>query len=257
MQDDNLTLAQLVPLRKTTRAVADLLRGQLKDYLVALTPLLRPKAFLGEFVAGGGKEAVSGAERAFQEVQAIYQRVTSARPFLISRDIATPLEIAYSPIDLNSYEYSHPAAAESGTKTVSVTSPLKWVLSYPGCSVAGLRELVSQKSPSEDTLYNFAVHYSVLFFISQRSAAFSKILKGLRFPIASVTLPEFGQLPLVVAASEVTSRRPSDQLIVDSTEISGVNSFEEVIDLQALASLQDPLRSQVDELVGAAARIGA
>ena len=67
-------------------------------------------------------------------------------------------------------------------------------------------------------------------------------------------MPEFGQLPLVVAASEITSRRPADQLIVDSTEISGVNSFEEVIDLEALASMQDPLKSQVGEVVAAAAR---
>ena len=252
MPDETLTLDNLVPLRKTTRAVAERLRTQLKDYLVALTPLLRPKTFLGDLVAGGGRETVSGAERAFQEVMSIYQRVTSARPFLISRDLARPLEISYSPIELNAYEYSHRATAAGGTKTVSVASPLKWVLSYPGCSIAGLRELISQKSPSEQALYSYAVHYSVLSFVSQRSAAVSKVLKGLRFPVTTITMPEFGELPLVVAASEITSCRPADQLIVDSTEISGVNSFEEVINLEALASLQDPLRSQVDEVVAAA-----
>ena len=43
----------LLVLRKLTRAITDVVRVQMTEYLKTLTPLLRPKAVLGDYVQGG------------------------------------------------------------------------------------------------------------------------------------------------------------------------------------------------------------
>ena len=69
MPDNQFDTRKLLVLRKLTRAVADLMRGQLQEYLTALSPLLKPKVVLGEFVGPATKENVPGADRAFKEIQ--------------------------------------------------------------------------------------------------------------------------------------------------------------------------------------------
>ena len=59
--DDPFTTKRLLALRKLTRAIAELVRGQLKDYLSTLTPLLRPRHVLGEYVQRGVKQATGGS----------------------------------------------------------------------------------------------------------------------------------------------------------------------------------------------------
>ena len=48
--DENLTSKRLVVLRKLTRAIADFVRGQLKEHLTALAPLFRPRSIFADFV---------------------------------------------------------------------------------------------------------------------------------------------------------------------------------------------------------------
>ena len=45
------------------------------EYLKTLTPLLRPKALLGEYVQGGLKEPSRKADKAFADLQALYEKV--------------------------------------------------------------------------------------------------------------------------------------------------------------------------------------
>ena len=46
------SIQSLLALRKLTRAITDAVRVQMTEYLKTLTPLLRPKALLGEYVQG-------------------------------------------------------------------------------------------------------------------------------------------------------------------------------------------------------------
>ena len=50
--DRPMNTQQLLQLRKLTRAVSDQLRGQLKDYLVTLSPLIRPRTVLETMCRG-------------------------------------------------------------------------------------------------------------------------------------------------------------------------------------------------------------
>ena len=47
----------LLVLRKLTRAIADIARAQMTEYLATLAPLLRPKVVLGDYVEDGSKES--------------------------------------------------------------------------------------------------------------------------------------------------------------------------------------------------------
>ena len=75
------SIQSLLALRKLTRAITDAVRAQMTEYLTTLTPLLRPKALLGEYIqAAEGNDAQSregvqgpagplrsdGADEAFQ-----------------------------------------------------------------------------------------------------------------------------------------------------------------------------------------------
>ena len=66
MADEPFTTQRLLALRKITRSVADLLRGELREYLATLSPLFRPRAVLGNHVEGGVNEPVKGADAVFK-----------------------------------------------------------------------------------------------------------------------------------------------------------------------------------------------
>jgi hypothetical protein len=73
-----------------------------------------------------------------------------------------------------------------------------------------------------------------------------KLMAALRFPVSIETLDEFGKLPVAVISSPLSTQRPDDQVIVDSTEVSGSNDFEEILDPDALQQpLNDPLRDRL------------
>jgi len=73
MEPDNMdgrdSVQSLLVLRKLTRAITDAVRVQMTEYLKALTPLLRPKALLGDYVLGGPKEPSRKSDKAFGELQ--------------------------------------------------------------------------------------------------------------------------------------------------------------------------------------------
>lgn len=245
--DDTISIQKLLLLRKGTRALAELLRAQLRDYVAALTPLIRPKLLLGDFVSGTTKESPNFADKAFQELAGIYQSVAGTKPFVIPRELKSPLEVTVTPLELHPFEYAHQAKMGGENKAVHVTSPLKWVLSYPGYSIAGLRGLLAERSPSTDLLQKYAIHYSLLRFVIQKQPGFSKTLAALRFPVSFSTTPEFGNLPLTFVTAPLSTTLPPDEVIIENTEISGSNSFEEIVRISDISKMSDPLQEQIAE----------
>lgn len=240
-----MNIQQLLLLRKVTRAMADALRTQLKDYLSSLAPLIRPKLFFGDFVAGPSRESPNFADKAFQELQTHYQSFALTKPYQCPKDLKTPLDVVSSPLEIAALEYTYEARSETEKKTIAVTAPLKWVLSLPDCSLGRLSELLSEKQPSVDSLQRYCVHYAVLSYVLKRQPGFGRILDALRFPISIQQLPEFGLLPIPVISAPISTIRPPDAVIIENTEISGANAFEEVVNLDDLRGLRDPLGEQL------------
>lgn len=242
---ETISIQKLLLLRKVTRALSEQLRGMLKEHIGALTPLIRPKPLLGDFVSGSTKESPNYADKSFQEVLAVYQGIAAAKPFTIPKELKPPLEVSITPIELHAHEYTHTAKAGAETKVVSVSSPMKWVLSYPGYSPASLRVLLAQRNPPAEALQKYAVHYALLHWVITKQPLFARTLEALRFPLSSGTVPEFGSLPVTFISAPIATMLPPDDVIVESTEISGSSAFEEVLDASTLDSMRDPLRDQI------------
>ena len=240
---------RLLVLRKVTRAIADLLRGQLRDYLTTVVPLFRPKTVFGDYVGSPTRENVPGGEKAFQELQSLYEAVAGGKPFNLPKELNPPVEILTSVLEITPLEYPHLAKSDKESKQVSVTTPLKWTLSYGGFAPKKLRDLLADRDRSTAALQQAVVHQLVLHVILGRQTGVAKLLEALRFPLSTGKRPEFGELPVPYIASVLTTVRPPDEVIIESTEISGTNAFEEVVNVENLLQLGDPWHAQLVELV--------
>jgi len=240
------TIQRLLALRKLTRAIAELLRGQLRDYLGTLSPLLRPRTVLGEYIGGSARDLIKAPEKAFQELQKIYQ--AAATPYGLAAELTPPFNNVSSTWEFIPLEYVHTARNERESKNITVTSPLKWVLFYGGFPPSRLRELLAVSNRDEKELSDFLLHYSILHLAVSRQPGIGKMLEALRFPLSVMRLPEFGELPVICIASAVTTVRPPDAVLIESTELSGQNAFEEVVDPDTIRNLRDPLREQLAEV---------
>jgi hypothetical protein len=257
-----LTTEKLIALRKLTRALADHLRGQLKDHLAALLPLLRPRTLLGAYTQGGGKESDKSADKAFYELTALYQTVASSKPYNLTSELKSPVRVASSTLEVHPVQYNYVATSKAVTKTLLMTSPLKWVLCYAGYPLARLTELVAARTqkpfvrsdmvdPTAEELEEFVLHFSIIQVALLNQPGIRRILEGLHFPIISGQMPGLGQLPVITISSPVTTVRYPDDVIIESTEISGRDEFDEVVDLNSILTLQDPFKDRLMQLVKA------
>ncbi len=253
MADEAYDTKRLLALRKLTRAVADLLRNEVKDYLGTLTPLLRPQTVFGNLVDSPGlKESVRGADAAFKDVQDIYARLVGVKPFMLPRELKPPLEVKNTALELSTLEYGYAAKGESASKTVVVSSPLRWVVSYGGYGLKRLYEVATGKVSNKDVL-DVVLHTLLLHVVVSRQAGVGRVLQSLRFPASAGRLPGLGDLPVTFISAPVTTLRPPDDVIIENTEISGSDAFEEVVDLATISSIGDPLQ---ERLLGVARQHG-
>ncbi|MCI0419372.1 MAG: hypothetical protein L0387_34310 [Acidobacteria bacterium] len=247
--EERLSTQKLLQLRKLTRAVADLLRGQLKEYLATLSPLLRPRTILGDYVQSSLKENVRGAEKAFKDLQSLYESVAGAQPFHLAKELKAPIEIVSSTLEMSPLEYPYVAKGEPGDKTVSITSPLKWVLLYSGFPLTRFRSILADRNRSDNELREFVLHHLALHTVLARQTGITQMLEALHFPVRSETLPEFGQLPITVVSSTFSTMRPSDDVIIESTEISGTDAFEELVSIEDIGRMGHPFKEKLIEIV--------
>ncbi len=240
---------RMLTLRKLTRAIAELLRTEMKEHLVTLSPLLRPRSVFGEYIEHGTKESVHGSDKAFKELQELYETIAATPAFNLPRELKPPFEVFSSTLEFTPYEYQHEAKSAPGSKTVYVTSPLRWVLSYAGFPPGRFRELLASRNRPEGELRQFLLHYLVLHVVVKRQAGVSRIVEALHFPITSSPHHDFGDVPVTFISSDVSTRLPDDSVIVESTEVSGSDAFEEVVNLDDIGALRNPLKDRLQKLL--------
>ena len=235
---------KLIELRKVTRNIAELMRGDLKQCLSTLMPLFQPRTLLGHYVQGAGKEPVRGADRVFKELLNAYEGVAGSKPFSLPRDLKPPLPVDSHALEFAPFEYSHAAKGRKASKNITVTSPLRWVLSYSGFGTDHLREALAAGDTSGATILEQVLHHVVLHIAFQQKGV-AALFEALRFPVSTHHFPDLGNLPVSVISAAVPTLRPPDETIIESTEVSGSDAFEEVVDVAAVRGLQDPLRDKL------------
>jgi hypothetical protein len=238
----------LLALRKLTRAIADIVRAQMTEYLAAFAPLLRPKLVLGDYVEDGSKESTRRSEKAFKELQALYEAVSAAKPFNISRELTLPLRLAGTGVEITPVDTAHVIQQGSDTRTIMVRSPLTWTLTYAGYAPTRLPELLKAKLQTGDELWHLVVSYLLMHVVTTNSPALMRAFEALHFPITTTTLPEYGPLPITRIGFVISTRRPSDDVILQSAEVTGMDAFEEVVNVRDLSGLRDPLKERLMEV---------
>jgi hypothetical protein len=243
------SVQELLALRRVTRAISDFLRRQLKEYLATLSPLFRPRNVLGDYVQGGPKEMAKGADAAFKELQVLYDTVAQTKLFSLPPSLKAPIETVSSALEITPVQYVYEANTERESKTVTITSPFSWVLSYAGFAPRPLDTFRFEREEGPGDLHRFVLHHLVLNVVMSRQQGVAKILEALHFPSKSEPSAEFGGLPITQISACISTIRPPDSIIIESTEVSGTDAFEEVVNIEEIGQIRDPLKEQLLELV--------
>ena len=247
--DEDDSLARLIVLRRLSHVLADNLGPRLKRHVATLAPLLRPRAILGEYIQSSQREAVRGADKAFRELRTLCSSVAASEPFYLSPEVEPPLEVSSTNVEIHPLEYVHVVRSGREARKVLVTAPLKWAVTYSGYSIPRLRELVLARDRSQAELKEAILQYLILFIAASRERGLAPLFDSLRFPIVPHYFPEFGKLPIMVITAPAATALPPDDEVLESTEISGADVFEEVVDLPSLTGLTDPFRERLVGLV--------
>ena len=91
--------------------------------------------------------------------------------------------------------------------------------------------------------------YLVVHVVVANQPGVSQILDALHFPLSTSKSPEFGELPMTRISSAISTSRATDDLIIQSAELSGMDAFEEVVNVDDIARMRDPLKERLLEIV--------
>jgi hypothetical protein len=218
------------------------------EYLRTLTPLLRPKALLGEYIQGGQKEPTRKADKAFKDLQAAYEVVAGSRPFNLPRDLTPPLNLPALSLEITPLEYVHIVQAETGPRKITVRSPLTWVLTYNDFPPNRLQELLDTKARSVDEVQRFVLSYLIINLATTNEPGLMQVFEALHFPLTTSKSREFGELPITRIGIGISTTRPSDAVILESAELTGMDAFEELVNVEDLARLKDPLKERLMDI---------
>ena len=239
------SIQSLLALRKLTRAITDVVRVQMTEYLKTLTPLLRPKAVLGDYVQGGPKEPSRKADKAFGDLQALYETVAVAKPYNLPRELSPPLSFTSVGLEITPLDYYHVAQSGADTRKIKVRCPLTWVLTYTDFPPTRLQELLDTKARSVEELQRFVLNYLVMHLATKSEPGLMQVFEALHFPLTTSKAPQFGELPITRIGIGISTARPSDALVIESAELTGMDAFEEVVKVEDIARLGDPLKERL------------
>jgi hypothetical protein len=142
------------------------------------------------------------------------------------------------------------AKSDQESRDIVITPPLKWVLSYAGFGPRRLKELIAQqKTAVGNELQLCVLHYLVMHVTLACRPDVVRIFEALRCPITTDYVAEFGKLPITYVQCAVPTLRPADEIMIQSAEISGTPAFEEVVSVEGILNLQDPLKQRLMKLI--------
>ena len=121
-----MTLQELTELRRKTDIVSKFLQEQLAAHLETLRPVLSPERVFSKFLGAKGDHVL--ADRAFAQLQQNY-RPFSGRPFDMPSEFDPQwLTLVGNRLTLYPWEYAHEVKTDRETKTITMASPVRWVV---------------------------------------------------------------------------------------------------------------------------------
>jgi hypothetical protein len=187
----------------------------------------------------------------FHQLQQAYRHFT-ARPFDLPSEFDPYwLTLVGNRLTLYPWEYVFEAQAGAETKSIAMASPVRWVMNFTSTySLAHVRQaLVGKTERRPEHMRQFVVNSLVTQLVIAQMPGLIPLFADLRYQLRTDPASELGSLPLTTITSGLPSFRPSDDLIVTATNFSGVPAFIELIDIDALMDLPDPLRIRIEDLL--------
>lgn len=245
-----LDFQELAELRRQTEVISRALQEQLQTHLETLRPIISPERVLGKHV--GAKVDPAGADRVLAQLQQSYRPFT-ARPFDLPSELDPHwLTLVGTRVTLYPWEYPYEIKTERETKTISMSSPVRWVMSYTSAySLTQIRQAMTgggERRPEH--VRQFVVNALVTQAVIAHTPGLADLLTDLRYQLRTDHIPDLPRLPLTTITSGVPSFRPADDLIQAATGFSGIPAFVEVVDLDAISRIQDPLKARIAGLLG-------
>lgn len=241
---------EFVRQRQATERIASALGKRLAAHLEVTAPLFVPRNLLGSYVKSASMEDVPGSDKAFADLQERYAAVCE-KPFSLPRKLPTPMPPVSTHLDAAPFQYALPIPGAEG-RPVSVTSPVRWILSYRGeCPLSRLRAMVSgTESRVPEEMRQALVNLIVPGVYLKQFPPLRQLLEDLRYRVETVELPDLGGLPVVVLGAPLPTFLPPDDFILQVTQLSGVAAFQEIVDRDGIEKLRDPLRGLLHGLLG-------
>jgi hypothetical protein len=245
----DLDRQEFLKLRQAADRIYDALTKRLQGHLEVLKALFLPRKLLGTYIKSAFSEEVAGAEKVFAILRERYARIAED-PFKLPRKLQPPLPPMSNQMDVIPFQY--PLYFEdSGDKAVTVTSPTSWILFYRSdCPISRLKAMLAgAESPQPEDMRRSLLDHMIPVIFLERFPALKQLLEDLRYQVETRELSDLGQLPVVVIKAPLKTFLPADDFILQVTQLSGVPAFQEIIDLDALEKLSDPLKESLLALV--------
>ena len=252
-RDNALSIEKLSHLREKTESFSQFFGDMLKSHLDTLRPLFAPRRLLGRHA--GAKEDVTGSDRALALLQEKY-RAVCRHPYGLSSELPEDfLDHLDNRPDMYAWEYAYVAKSKHESKSLTITSPVRWILTYRSdYTFAQLRQALAEKGERRaQSVRQFVINALVMHLFLKAFPSLTQLLLDLRYKIDSEPLLGLGELPFVTIRSCLPSLRPPDELLLAATRFSGVPAFIELIDLDSALTLQDPLKLRIEQILSSSA----
>ena len=245
----NLDNQQFRKLRQGTEKIVGALEKRLKGHLNILRPLFIPRKLLGTYIKSATMEEVPGSDRAFAELREQYAAICE-KPFGLPKKLHVPLPSMSNQLDGVPFTYSL-YLEDSQEKPTNITAAARWILSYRSeCPLNRLKAMMSgAESPQTDDMRQSLINHLAMVIFLKHFPGLTQLLNDLRYEVGIRELPDFGGLPVVILKAPLETFLPPDDFIAQVTQLSGIPAFQELVDLDAIENIPDPLRESLKNSV--------
>ena len=241
-----LDMGSLLQLRRVTSAVSKLLEDQLNNYLVTLAPLLQPRVVLGRHTRGSDAK-IRGSDQIFTELRELYLSVARSSPYGLRHALESPVSVESAVPTIVPAQYLHVVNGPSGSREITVVSPLRWILTYSGFTPARVRSALEKGSgdASGKELQQVVLQFSLMRIVTAHQSGLRALLTDLGYTISYGNESEFGELPLTHISTDVGTVRPPDDVVLQVSEVSGSMVFQELLNTEDVKKMRMPLKQRL------------
>ena len=240
---------EFLQLRQSTDRLAAALTQRLEDHLTTVRPLFTPRKLLGTYIKSASPEEVNGSDRAFARLQEQYGTICE-EPFKLPKKLPTPLPAISNILESTPYQYMLALGGDT-TKEVRITAPTRFIVSFQSeCPLSRLRAMLSgAEGRQPDDMRQAILSHLVLVLFLEQFPALASLLTDLRYTVEIEKFADLGGLPAVILTAPLETFLPPDDFITEITQLSGIPAFQEIIGVDAVKNIPDPLQDTLQELV--------